>query len=489
MELVKKHWQPLLLVIVFGFLFFFRFDWLPLVNYDEAWYGSIAKNIANTGNFMKMDWNGKIYYDHPPMGFIILALSIKLFGVNEFAVRLPAVVLGIGSILLIYFIGKKIFRDGLAGMAAAMTLGTSVWYLIRVRSGDLDSTFIFFYLLTVFFSFKAREKFSWFLPTMISFAFLMLTKTIIGTSAAVLILFNTALSAFKNRKNFLIALFSVMAFFVLVVPWYYVQLTSFQHFYEEHFFRVGMRSKTLSSYFHIETFLPMFYLHMGIRKWYYIWLASLGLIVLTLRFLRKNILFLIFWNFIILYPFLTTNDTQIWHLIPVYMPISLIVTGGLYGAMETAYLFIKKFRFNKIKIKILKFRFEPLKNNNLFRLFFISFFIFISAWQIKNLYKEVYPTSHFVPEDVKVAREMAKYDKPVYLDDDFVPVAVYYSGKKVTPLLSLPDNQKKAIDFYNSYEGKFILVTRNYVLNLFDENNVAYKRLYKNDTYSIIEKP
>src|SRR3989344_9667993 len=129
MKLLKKHWLLLALVAFFSILIFYRIDWLTLANWDEAWYGGIARGIAQTGNFMKMDWRGETYYHHPPLGFILMAFSIKTFGINEFAVRFMSAFLGIGSILLLYFIGIKLFKSRLVGFVSSLILGTSVWYL------------------------------------------------------------------------------------------------------------------------------------------------------------------------------------------------------------------------------------------------------------------------------------------------------------------------------------------------------------------------
>lgn len=472
MKLLKKHWPLLILIPLFSFLIFFRFDWLTLANWDEAWYGTIARNIAETGNFIKMEYNGKVYYDHPPVGFILMAISMKIFGFNEFGVRFPSAILGVGSIIFIYLIGNKLFKSKLVGFASSLVMGTSVWYLIRTRSGDLDSIFIFFYLLTIFFSLKAKENFKWFILTMISFALLLLSKTIVGLSAGILIIFNNFFQIFKNKKNFFISIISIFIFLIILIPWYYVQLNSFDNFYQEHFIAVGMRNKTIKSYFHIEKFLPFFYLHMGIRKWYYIWIISLAFIFLTLRFIKKNYLFLIIWNLIILYPFLTTNKTHIWHLIPVYPPISLIIASSVYWGKE---LFVKIVRLKKL--------------NKIANLLFILFFIFISFWQIKNFYKEVYPTSHFIPDDVDISKKAAKYKEPLYLDDNFTPVAAFYSGKKINSLIDLPDPNKQMVNFFENQEDNFILITRNYSLKELDKKNMTYQVLEKNNFLSIIKKP
>src|SRR3972149_8722476 len=190
MKHIKAHWPLLIIIPLFLFLFFYRFDWATLANWDEAWYGAIARNIANTGNFLKMEFNGKTYYDHPPLGFILMAASIKLFGASTFAVRFPSAILGLGSVILLYFLARELFKEKLVGLAASMVLGTSVWYLVRVRSGDLDSVFVFFYILTVFLSVRSTKNFLLFPLTMISFAWLILTKALGGPSAGVLIFFN-----------------------------------------------------------------------------------------------------------------------------------------------------------------------------------------------------------------------------------------------------------------------------------------------------------
>ena len=307
---------------------------------------------------------------------------------------------------------------------------------------------------------------------MISFALLLLSKTMVGASVGVLILFNNLGQVFKSKKNFTITLIGIVVFFLILTPWYYVQWTNFEHFYEEHFIAVGMRNKSFATFFHLETFLPLFYLHMGIRKWYYIWIAAVGFIIITFRFIKKEFFLLLLWNLIVLYPFLTTNETQIWHLIPVYLPISLLIAGGVYWGKE---LFVKVTKLKKL--------------NWLANLFYILFFLIISGLQIKNFYKEVYPTSHFIPDDVDIAKKAAKYNVPIYLDDNFTPVAVFYSGKKIYSLIDLPDPNKKAIPFYQNQQGEFVLITRNYILRELDNAGLKYKVLDSNSFLSIIKRP
>src|SRR5690242_12398454 len=98
----KENFLPLSLLIFFSFFFFYRLDYNTLASWDEAWYGSIAREIVRTGDFIKMMWNGQPYFDHPPMGFWLMSISYKIFGINEFSTRFPSAVLGLGAVVLIY---------------------------------------------------------------------------------------------------------------------------------------------------------------------------------------------------------------------------------------------------------------------------------------------------------------------------------------------------------------------------------------------------
>ena len=49
-----------------------------------------------------------------------IALSVLLFGLSDYALRLPAAVFGILTILLIYFVGQQVFDRRVGLLAAAV---------------------------------------------------------------------------------------------------------------------------------------------------------------------------------------------------------------------------------------------------------------------------------------------------------------------------------------------------------------------------------
>lgn len=75
----------------------------PLIIPDETRYAEIPREMIVTGDWVVPRLNGIRYFEKPVMGYWLAALSMTLFGENEFAVRLPAS-LGAGLASLIIFL-------------------------------------------------------------------------------------------------------------------------------------------------------------------------------------------------------------------------------------------------------------------------------------------------------------------------------------------------------------------------------------------------
>src|SRR3990170_1804980 len=69
------------LFLIFSPLFFYNLSGTSLVDFDEAWYAEIARNILVNRQPFLLSFNGVPYWDHPPLGFLLLtfysALKVK----------------------------------------------------------------------------------------------------------------------------------------------------------------------------------------------------------------------------------------------------------------------------------------------------------------------------------------------------------------------------------------------------------------------------
>lgn len=475
-KFITDKFPLIILLILFGFLFFFRLGSNSLNDWDEAWYASIAKTMLKTGRILQMEWYGGPFTDHPPLGIWLMASSFKILGVNEFSVRFPSAILGLFSIILIYQLGKLLFNKKVIGFAAALILGTSVWFIFRVRSGNLDAIFSFFYLLTVYFSIKSVKNFKYFPITLSSFALLLLTKTIVGWSALILIIFLNWQQIIRYRQNYKYIWSGIFLFFLIVLPWYLYQYFTVDNFIQNHFFRIATRNKSFLSFFDFSFSRPLFLFHMGVRKWYYPCLASLAYLVMRLKYFRnKNIALILIWFIIAIFPFLSSQATEIWHLIPVYLPMSLIIGFAVFDAGSTI------LKWSRLSKKI----FYPL-----FACGYLLLFSYAALIQIKNFYKEIIPSAKkSISQEADISLKAKNTTGALYLDDEFLPVATFYSNRSVRMLKFEKQEIKERLAYIlTTTKDDLTVITRKENLNYLNKNNIPYKILNSNASYVLVTK-
>lgn len=78
--------------------------WLiPLTDTTEARYGEIARKMLETGNWVTpLHDYGVPFWAKPPLSTWLSAISMQLFGINEFAARLPSLLLSLAVLTLVY---------------------------------------------------------------------------------------------------------------------------------------------------------------------------------------------------------------------------------------------------------------------------------------------------------------------------------------------------------------------------------------------------
>jgi 4-amino-4-deoxy-L-arabinose transferase-like glycosyltransferase len=127
-----------------------------LWNPDEPRYAEVAREMRETGEYVVPHFNGRLYTQKPPLMFWAMAASGFLLGdLDELAVRLPSALAAIGSVLLVYALGRRLF-DRRAAWLAAIVFATCSKILWQARVGQIDMLLTFLVLCAVFFWSKGR---------------------------------------------------------------------------------------------------------------------------------------------------------------------------------------------------------------------------------------------------------------------------------------------------------------------------------------------
>lgn len=102
---------------------------LPLMDTTEARYAEIARKMVELGDWVT-PWHdyGVPFWGKPPLSFWLTAISFKLFGVNEFAARLPHFLCAVLVCVLVWNLARR-RSPRAAALAVAMATGSLLFYV------------------------------------------------------------------------------------------------------------------------------------------------------------------------------------------------------------------------------------------------------------------------------------------------------------------------------------------------------------------------
>lgn len=94
----------------------------PIMELDGALYACIAKQMAQTGDFVNLYAVGTDWLDKPHFPFWIAALSYRIFGVNTFGYKFPALLAFLSSVVYTYHFARLTYSKAVAQVATLVLL-------------------------------------------------------------------------------------------------------------------------------------------------------------------------------------------------------------------------------------------------------------------------------------------------------------------------------------------------------------------------------
>lgn len=140
----------LIITVVSALLFVPFLGGVHLFDWDEINFAESAREMIVTGDYLTVQINFQPFWEKPPLFIWMQVLSMKLFGINEFAARFPNAICGIVTLLVLFNIGRKI-RNNLFGILWVLAYAGSVLPFFYFKSGIIDPWFNLFIFLGVYF--------------------------------------------------------------------------------------------------------------------------------------------------------------------------------------------------------------------------------------------------------------------------------------------------------------------------------------------------
>lgn len=172
------NWKTALILVILlaSFLRLWQLGNIPAgTPNDEASYIYNSYSIWHTGrdilgNFLPLSFNA--HSSQSPVEVYLTAPFVGILGLSLFSARLPAALLGIGSVFLVFLITDLLLRNKRISVISALLLSISPWAL-QINRGLWDSDFaLFFFMLGtyVFIKYVNSKKFLWsILPFLLAF--------------------------------------------------------------------------------------------------------------------------------------------------------------------------------------------------------------------------------------------------------------------------------------------------------------------------------
>jgi 4-amino-4-deoxy-L-arabinose transferase-like glycosyltransferase len=153
----------IIIAIIAGILFIPFLGQVHLFDWDEINFAESAREMIVSGNYLTVQINFEPFWEKPPLFIWMQVLSMKIFGINEFAARFPNAIGGIVTLLALYNIGKQLYNKRF-GILWVLVYAGSFLPFFYFKSGIIDPWFNFFIFLGVYYILKylhdPKTKFS-----------------------------------------------------------------------------------------------------------------------------------------------------------------------------------------------------------------------------------------------------------------------------------------------------------------------------------------
>jgi 4-amino-4-deoxy-L-arabinose transferase-like glycosyltransferase len=146
----NPSWQIVGVAAIAVVVVFSNLGGVRLWDRDEPRNAGCAREMLERNDWVVPTFNAQLRGHKPVLLYWLMMSAYSVFGVNEFAARFWSAVLGTGTVLLTYGMGRRMFGPAV-GVWAAVMLATSMMFDVASRAATPDAPLIFFSALGMYF--------------------------------------------------------------------------------------------------------------------------------------------------------------------------------------------------------------------------------------------------------------------------------------------------------------------------------------------------
>lgn len=329
------------LVALFLLLYIALLGVRPLIIPDETRYGEIPREMLTSGDWVVPHLNGIRYFEKPVLGYWLNALSMRVFGQNAFAIRLPSA-LAVGlTALLLFLWARKFSEDETTPLfaTAVFLLSLEVWAIGTFCVLDsLLSLFVTAAIIALYFALQQTSpgrRILLFALTGVACGLAFLTKGFLALAIPILVMVPFSLWQRQFRTVLRTGWIVLVSAILVVLPWT-ILIHRREPDYWHYFFWIE----------HVDRFLSPRGGQHPEPFWYYVpvllggampWTPLLGPIVAGLRHVGRGhpmVRLALCW-FVLPFVFFSISSGKLGtYILPCYPPLAFLIAVGVLRCLR-----------------------------------------------------------------------------------------------------------------------------------------------------------
>jgi len=346
----------ILAILAFSTIFFVNLGSGPLWISDERIHSQWAFHMIKNGDYLTPWAFGEIsfYISKPPLNMWLMSLSYQVFGINNFALRLCSAVFGVLSLIVVFYLGKKLYNS-YVGFLSAIILGTFTTFFLFARHAMTDVPLVFFILASIYFfvlSEKTDNSTRFAALGGLFFGLALMTKQVEALLIPLIIFIFLALTERSIRFLFTKRFAGFLGIgFLVFFPWLiYMTLCFGPDFWQSYFFHSVVTRTVIPIEGHFGGYL--FYFSNLVQNESLLWVLLLpfaagGCVVNAVFKCSKADTLVVVWMSIVLMVFTLVQTKIYWYILPAFPAFAIAIGSLIYQLLKKIYAYSRRLIFER----------------------------------------------------------------------------------------------------------------------------------------------
>ena len=318
-----------------GFLAPIRVGDLP--GYDDARYTVVAKQIVLSGDWLNTRYNGAPDFEHPPLLEWIQAAFFSVFGISDFVAKVPSALLGLGTVLLVAWLARRLTGHPMHGILAMFALAGSAYFVKYTARAMTDVPVTFFFLAALCAWSLTDENPGWYMAAGVFSAMALMTRGLIGFALPAIFALDLIIARRRPRWGYALA-----GLAIAILPlalWYWRLIDHYgQVFFTAHEAWLDREAfGTLSPSWRRYTGLFEYVFMLAKSYWPWLPFAIAGMVT-VIRGRDRRLYVLLIWFVVVLAMCAAAKSRVLRYMLPAYPALSVLTAIGLGALIPLRFL-------------------------------------------------------------------------------------------------------------------------------------------------------